>query len=318
MGSAAKLGFSIAGFSWDEYTKCRPVYTTSFYDRLYDYHGSKGGGWCSAHDVGAGPGVVSEELCKRFGTVIVSDPNAEYLHFAERRLRDVSGGEKFKFDLHKAEDDWLAENTIDLVVLAESIHWTDADRSVEVAARSLKKGGTLALLLYYRPRIEGNDEADAVWDDLWDLSYDKMPRDHTGSLSDQLLKRMVEFNDSGLDMLSLSEEHFERGVRRTKLNVADPAAKFPFVMSKKWVTYSPSRIGPHDIVEHVDDKDGWSYRDVDAEWFMRCFQTYAPAFVALDPQTIAPYQDRMKAALKKSNGTATAVHSASIVFATKR
>jgi trans-aconitate 3-methyltransferase len=69
-----KLGFSAPGFSWTEYIKYRPLYPQSFFKRIYDYHTERSNSWQTAHDVGAGAEIASQDLATKFETVILSDP----------------------------------------------------------------------------------------------------------------------------------------------------------------------------------------------------------------------------------------------------
>jgi 2-polyprenyl-3-methyl-5-hydroxy-6-metoxy-1,4-benzoquinol methylase len=81
-----KPGFSAPGFNWSDYIRYRPVYPTSHYERIYEHHRLHSGSWKTAHDVGAGAGIASQELAKKFERVIVSDPNDGYVNIASPRL----------------------------------------------------------------------------------------------------------------------------------------------------------------------------------------------------------------------------------------
>jgi 2-polyprenyl-3-methyl-5-hydroxy-6-metoxy-1,4-benzoquinol methylase len=79
-------GFSAPGFSWSDYIRYRPVYPASHYQRIYEHHRLHSDNWEVAHDVGAGAGIASQELAKKFERVIVSDPNDGYVDIASSRL----------------------------------------------------------------------------------------------------------------------------------------------------------------------------------------------------------------------------------------
>jgi hypothetical protein len=92
------LPFRQAGFDWDGYIKHRPTYPSSLYQRIYEHHYAQSGGWELAHDVGAGPGVVSQEVEKHFRNVVISDPNEDYINIATHRLSlDFKLAAEFKF-----------------------------------------------------------------------------------------------------------------------------------------------------------------------------------------------------------------------------
>lgn len=81
-----KPAFSAPGFSWYEYIKYRPVWSASLYERIYNHHKLHSGAFETAHDVGAGAGIASQEPANHFKQFIVSDPNDGYVEIAENRL----------------------------------------------------------------------------------------------------------------------------------------------------------------------------------------------------------------------------------------
>jgi trans-aconitate 3-methyltransferase len=147
-----KPGFSAPGFSWTEYIKYRSLYPPSFFERIYDYHTAHSNTWETAHDVGAGAGIASQNLATRFETVILSDPNDDYVDIAVTRLTTEFGFPQSKFKLLQegAEKSSLGDGEVDLVICCEAIHWTDILRSMGEFARQLKKGGTFAISVYGR------------------------------------------------------------------------------------------------------------------------------------------------------------------------
>ena len=75
-----------ADFDWVKYITYRPVYSPSFYDRIWDYHRNHSNHWTLAHDVGTGPGNVAEVLRARFDSVVASDPSGFHTAVAQKRL----------------------------------------------------------------------------------------------------------------------------------------------------------------------------------------------------------------------------------------
>jgi hypothetical protein len=94
-------------FDLNYYYRYRPLYTKNFYDLIFDYHNSHGGKLGTAHDVGAGGGNVAEELGQHFSTVLVSNPDKNYIDAAKARLLRPSPatiGTKYQFAAKRAED----------------------------------------------------------------------------------------------------------------------------------------------------------------------------------------------------------------------
>ncbi|KAI1292696.1 hypothetical protein F5Y03DRAFT_375381 [Xylaria venustula] len=124
-----EFGFSAHHrISWSEYMRYRPIYPDSFFRRIYEYYGgSPGACWSTAHDVGAGNGIVSSNLATKFDHVVVSDPNDGYNETARELLDEKSGlpESKFVFLKEPAEHSSVEAGTVDLITACECMHWTD-------------------------------------------------------------------------------------------------------------------------------------------------------------------------------------------------
>ncbi|EGP85359.1 uncharacterized protein MYCGRDRAFT_105469 [Zymoseptoria tritici IPO323] len=81
-----RSGFQYASFDWESYMRFRPAYPPKVYSTVYDHHKANGGSFNSAVDIGAGIGIVSAELVKKFSHVTVTDPSAEYVEAAKAFL----------------------------------------------------------------------------------------------------------------------------------------------------------------------------------------------------------------------------------------
>lgn len=163
-----KPAFAVKDFSWDEYIQYRPRYRFSYYDRIFTYHAEHSSSWAVAHDSGAGPAVVSEELIKKFRHVHVSDPNEEYIEIAQQRLSSLGHGrDKFTFHAESAERSSMADSSVDLLVIAEAIHWCDVPVAMKESARQLKPGGTMAVSFYANPWFPDHPKATEKWNEIF-------------------------------------------------------------------------------------------------------------------------------------------------------
>jgi SAM-dependent methyltransferase len=96
-----------------------------------------------ACDLGSGTGIATRALLERCARVYAVEPNAEMRAAAERTLEGVAG---FVSVAGSAEATALAEQSIDLVVAAQSFHWFPVEPTRQELRRILKPGGYLALI----------------------------------------------------------------------------------------------------------------------------------------------------------------------------
>ena len=99
-------------------------------------------------DIGAGTGILTAALTQRFDTVFAVEPNAEMRFFAERDLAcTVLEG--------SGEATGLASASVDLVTVAQALHWMEPEPTQAELRRILKPGGWLAIFHNH-----------AVWDEV--------------------------------------------------------------------------------------------------------------------------------------------------------
>lgn len=101
-----------------------------------------------AWDCGAGNGQATLELAADFDQVIGTDVSASQLMQAERRP-GVS------FVAATAEAVPIADRTIDLVMIAQALHWFDHSRFYGEVRRVARPGAAIAASLYVAPRMDG-------------------------------------------------------------------------------------------------------------------------------------------------------------------
>ena len=110
-------------------------------------------------EVGCGTGKLTEALVERGLVVDAVDPGANMIAFARKRVRDADAVE---FHLGRFEELPLPEQVFDAVFSAAAFHWIDPEVGWAKAARCLRPGGTLALIMHmsYRDeRTAADDEA---------------------------------------------------------------------------------------------------------------------------------------------------------------
>ncbi len=94
-------------------------------------------------DIGAGTGILTRHFIGRVRRVYAVEPNAEMRRQAARYLPYEPG---CAILAGSAEQIPLASHSVDLVTVAQAIHWFDPEPTRQEFARVLRPGGWLALL----------------------------------------------------------------------------------------------------------------------------------------------------------------------------
>ncbi|KAI1114063.1 S-adenosyl-L-methionine-dependent methyltransferase [Nemania sp. NC0429] len=262
---AKELGFAVYhGVNWADYTLYRPAYPESFFKRIYEYHAQQpGASWSTAHDVGAGHGIVSRSHAKKFERVVVSDPNEVSNNIARQLLTKEYGKSeadfKFVFLHEAAESSSLEAETVDLITACECMHWMDPVQAVNEFARQLKPGGTLVMTLYTPPVIRDNERAQSIWQDILNAHGEKA----TGPLSE----RAFQICSNAYDSIALPPTHWET-IKRVYINASKGIATF------QWGDHvDEDRVGSHEERVWVHgDPDWFIERGVD--WLKKFISTY--------------------------------------------
>lgn len=106
-----------------DYDAYRPDYPAALLDLL--------GPACTILEVGAGTGILSEQLLGRGHRVLAVEPNAPMRQAAEDKLRHHAG-----FSAHPGTaEETGVDGPVDLVLAAQAFHWFDAQRAAAEARR---------------------------------------------------------------------------------------------------------------------------------------------------------------------------------------
>lgn len=123
------------------YSKYRPSYPERIIDEIEDE--LRESTYRRVADIGAGTGLFTKILLDRGYEVVAVEPNKEMREIAEIYLEDY---EKIEILDSMAEDTKIAENSIDLVTVAQAFHWFDKSKFREECKRILKQDGKIALI----------------------------------------------------------------------------------------------------------------------------------------------------------------------------
>lgn len=130
------------------YQQARPDYPAALYDFLAAQAPSRERAW----DAGCGNGQASVDLAQRFNEVIATDPSAQQILHASPRSNIL-------YRVEPAEHSSLENGSVDLVCVAQALHWFDLDRFHEEIRRVLKPRGVVAFWSYADCRVSAEIDA---------------------------------------------------------------------------------------------------------------------------------------------------------------
>jgi SAM-dependent methyltransferase len=130
-----------------DYAKFRPRYP----QKLFEYLGSIAPNRGLAWDCGTGNGQAAVGLATVFDRVIATDAS-------EKQIANAQSHERVVYRVTRAEKSDLESASIDLIMVAQALHWFDLDRFYDEVRRVLKKNSVLAAsaynLLHVEPAID--------------------------------------------------------------------------------------------------------------------------------------------------------------------
>jgi len=126
-----------------EYAKFRPRYP----QELFVYLGSGAPSHQLAWDCGTGNGQAAIALAAVFDRVIATDAS-------EKQISNAQPHDRVEYRVAPAENSGIKSRSIDLIMVAQALHWFDLDRFYAEARRVLKPDGVLAASAYNLLEIE--------------------------------------------------------------------------------------------------------------------------------------------------------------------
>ena len=123
------------------YAKYRPTYPEEYLEYLASDCGLHPG--IDAADIGSGTGILTRQLLAREVRVFAVEPNRDMRMLAEAELSGYSG---FVSVDAAAEHTGLADQSIDLITVAQAFHWFDPGQFQLECIRILRSGARAALV----------------------------------------------------------------------------------------------------------------------------------------------------------------------------
>jgi len=136
------------------YAHYRPHYPAA----LFDYLAGLASAMALAWDCGTGSGQVAAALASRFARVVATDPS-------ENQIRHATPCANVEYRVEAAERSSLADASVDMVTVAQALHWFDLPRFYAEIARVSAPGGVVAVWSY--GLFRAHPAVDAVVDDFY-------------------------------------------------------------------------------------------------------------------------------------------------------
>lgn len=137
------------------YSKFRPTYPKE----LFEYLKSLTAGHELAWDCGTGNGQSAVQLAAYYEKIYATDPSQE-------QIKNAILNEKIIYRVEKAEQPNLGDNSIDLITVAQAVHWFDFHKFYPEVKRVLKTNGIIAVWAYGIPNI--NEDINPIIKDFHD------------------------------------------------------------------------------------------------------------------------------------------------------
>jgi SAM-dependent methyltransferase len=150
-----------------EYATFRPESPAEIFDFIYKNVKHFDVAW----DCGTGNGQVAVALSKHFKNVCGTDISDQQLLHAKKENNIV-------YRQERAEQTSFEDGSIDLVTVAQAIHWFDFDKFYAEVNRVLKPGGLVAVWTYVTMRLtpEIDKVIDVLYEDITGPYWDKERR----------------------------------------------------------------------------------------------------------------------------------------------
>lgn len=133
-----------------DYAAFRPTYPPALFDWLSSTVPTLSLAW----DCATGSGQAAVDLAAHFDHVIATDASVD-------QIAQATSHPHVKYRVAPAEDSGIAVSSIDLVTVAQALHWFEVDRFFRECERVLKPGGVLAVWTYGPLQVEG-EAVDAI------------------------------------------------------------------------------------------------------------------------------------------------------------
>ena len=194
---------------------------------------------CNEHelawDCATGNGQAACSVAPFFKKVVATDASDEQIASAESHSR-------IEFRVAAAESSGIESASVDLIIVAQALHWFDIERFFDEACRVLKPGGVLAVWSYERCRVSTDcngviEKIIAEVESYWPPERD-IVEDHYRSITLPMPEIPVDDFEMRLDWTADEMLSYMRTWSATQrymhANGADPVALYEQELSQTW------------------------------------------------------------------------------------
>lgn len=133
-----------------DYSKYRPDYPQELYDFILSEVNVRKTAW----DCGTGNGQAAAVLSNYFEKVFATDPSAE-------QVKNATQKSNIEYRVASAENSTLSDKSIDLITVAQALHWFDFTKFFTEVKRVAKPYGVIAVWSYELCKVD--EETDKIF-----------------------------------------------------------------------------------------------------------------------------------------------------------
>lgn len=122
-------------------------------------------------DIGAGTGILTKRLVDQAQRVYAVEPNAELRQILSKVIGSFPSVSIID---GSAESTGLSNDSVDVITVAQAIHWFDPEPSKREMNRILKRGGWLALLRNYGTHKEQNQALGSLMTEEYGVDFTRV------------------------------------------------------------------------------------------------------------------------------------------------
>ena len=126
-----------------EYSEFRPRYPADLFEFLASVSPARDSAW----DCGTGNGQAAVGLAERFARVIATDASAQ-------QIAQATSHPRVEYRVAAAESSGIGDGSVDLVTVAQALHWFDVERFNAEARRALRPRGVVAVWCYTHLEVD--------------------------------------------------------------------------------------------------------------------------------------------------------------------
>jgi len=123
------------------YASWRPTYPDALFDAIAALVPADANVW----EPGCGSGQATSGLSERFAHVFATDPSAAQI---EQHLAATKSDSRVELAVEPGEATSLADQSVEVIAVAQALHWFDRARFFSECQRVLRPGGVLAAWTY--------------------------------------------------------------------------------------------------------------------------------------------------------------------------